>query len=652
MRRHQRVAGGARAKPADVLRSFFAELDRSGVEHALLHDPDDPFGRPGSDIDFVVAPHDLRRVERLALKVVGEHGWLITQRRRHELWAVGVTAVDPQTPMSALVLDACSHFSRGGCRFLDSDELLAGRTRSTGGSWKAAPAVEFGYVLAKSLSKQQPDRALHRLRQLHDLDPAGTEAMAIRLCGTAAGHPREWIAADEIDWGTMRTALLGTHRLGPVETVRETARHIVRAARPTGLVVSVLGPDGSGKTTLVQVLAAGLPNTFFAPVQVFKFRPDVTRRIVPGVNSTPHARSPRSVPVSILKLGFYAGDWWIGWLWLLRPATQHGSLIVFDRDFSDILVDQRRYLVRGVGRLASVCRRLIPRPAVSYVLDADPEVVHARKPELGTGELARQRAAYRHLSERDSRVRLVDADRAPAEVHNEVLTDLLLHLALRERRRAREPLSRTRDVLVAGAALVLLSPLAGAVAGAVRIRLGTPVIFRQERPGLLGQPFTLLKFRTMTDERDPSTGRHRPDSERITDLGRWLRRTSLDELPSLLNVLRGEMSLVGPRPLLPRYLPRYSADQLRRHDVLPGLTGWAQVNGRNASSWEEKFALDLWYVDNHSHRTDARVLWRTVAVVLGGEGVSQPGHVTGEEFWGRGAPVVRTPAGRTDLPDK
>ena len=164
-------------------------------------------------------------------------------------------------------------------------------------------------------------------------------------------------------------------------------------------------------------------------------------------------------------------------------------------------------------------------------------------------------------------------------------------------------------------------------------RLGRPVFFTQERPGLGGKAFTLLKFRTMTDAHDDS-GQLLSDAERLTPFGRFLRSTSLDELPELINVLKGEMSLVGPRPLLMEYLPLYSAEQARRHEVPPGITGWAQVNGRNAVAWKERFALDVWYVDHHSLGLDIKTLWLTVRTVLKREGVSAQGEATMSKFRG------------------
>jgi lipopolysaccharide/colanic/teichoic acid biosynthesis glycosyltransferase len=192
---------------------------------------------------------------------------------------------------------------------------------------------------------------------------------------------------------------------------------------------------------------------------------------------------------------------------------------------------------------------------------------------------------------------------------------------------------RTFDVVVAAAALLLLSPLLGVIWVAVRVALGGPALFAQVRPGLAGKPFTLWKFRTMTDGRDGS-GRLRSDAERLTGFGKLLRSWSLDELPELWNVLRGDMSLVGPRPLLVSYLERYTPEQARRHEAKPGITGWAQIHGRNALSWDAKFALDVWYVDHRSFALDFKILLRSIVKVLSREGISQAGEATAAEFMG------------------
>ena len=196
-------------------------------------------------------------------------------------------------------------------------------------------------------------------------------------------------------------------------------------------------------------------------------------------------------------------------------------------------------------------------------------------------------------------------------------------------------MKRAFDLLVAVGLLVTLVPLLFLLALSVRLKLGSPVLFRQQRPGLAARPFEMLKFRTMTDSRSPD-GQLLDDVERLTGFGRFLRASSLDELPGLLNVVKGEMSLVGPRPLLMQYVPLYNAHQTRRHEVRPGITGWAQVNGRNALSWDEKFAFDVWYVDNQSFRLDLQILWMTVRKVFRREGISAAGEATMPAFRGSG----------------
>ena len=202
----------------------------------------------------------------------------------------------------------------------------------------------------------------------------------------------------------------------------------------------------------------------------------------------------------------------------------------------------------------------------------------------------------------------------------------------------KNPLRRTLvkrifDILLSGTALLVLLPVLVIVAILVRVKLGKPILFRQVRPGLGGQPFLMMKFRTMLDAVDDS-GVPLSDAERLTSFGRFLRSTSLDELPGLINVLKGDMSLVGPRPLLVEYLPLYSPEQARRHEVRPGITGWAQVNGRNSLSWNDKFALDTWYVDNRSFWLDIKILWLTVRKVIVRDGISAEGEATMSKFTG------------------
>lgn len=192
---------------------------------------------------------------------------------------------------------------------------------------------------------------------------------------------------------------------------------------------------------------------------------------------------------------------------------------------------------------------------------------------------------------------------------------------------------RLLDILIALPALLVLTPLLASLALLVRVKLGTPILFRQTRPGRRGRPFAIAKFRTMTDARD-GTGQLLPDAERLTKFGRFLRSTSLDELPELINVLKGEMSLVGPRPLLIQYLERYTPEQARRHEVRPGITGWAQINGRNAITWEQKFEYDVWYVDHVALGLDVKIMVLTLRKILKRESINEPGQATAQEFRG------------------
>jgi sugar transferase EpsL len=194
-------------------------------------------------------------------------------------------------------------------------------------------------------------------------------------------------------------------------------------------------------------------------------------------------------------------------------------------------------------------------------------------------------------------------------------------------------LKRLMDVILSATGLIMLSPLLIILAVIIRLKMGKPVLFRQQRPGLGGKGFVIYKFRTMTDQADKS-GRPLPDEKRLPKLGKFLRSMSMDELPELFNVLKGDMSIVGPRPLMMKYLNRYTPEQARRHEVKPGITGWAQINGRNAISWEDKFKLDVWYVDNWNVLLDIKIIFKSVWMVITRQGITQQGKATMDEFMG------------------
>jgi sugar transferase EpsL len=614
---------------------FFAELERRRIAYVVLHSYEEPYWQAGSsDIDYAVAATDLSKIRGVLAGVARETGLVIAQSVSHQAFGRYVVLVNPENPTDYLKLDGCSHYAPTLWLFV-SDEVLLAERRQHVGKFVAAPASEFIYLLAKVISNSSAtQKHLPRLRQLAALEPLGVQERFRSVFGDVERPVCEWLA-DSAQLAELR--VLARRRYRADLLAAKLQQRVKRVLRPPGFQITVLGPDGVGKSTLLQNLGQAL-EPCFSRRRLFKFRPDVFNTIVPETQPQPHGRPPRGWILSCAKIFYYAADWWLGFFVRVLPEKCRGALLLVDRDFNDVLVDQRRYLVRNVHILARVLRRILPQADATFILTADPDTVRARKPELPFAELQRQLAAYRWLARRHSRMHLIYADKQADEVARLVTRTVILELAQREQHRQLSVAKRLFDLFVAAAALLILAPVIAAVALMVGLFIGVPILFKQQRPGLHGRPFTIYKFRTMSDARN-ATGGLLPDAKRLSWFGRFLRSTSLDELPELINVFRGEMSIVGPRPLLMEYLPRYSAEQTRRHDVLPGITGLAQINGRNVASWPRKFELDVWYVDHRSMSLDLKIIATTVWKVLKREDINQSEGVTSERFMGNAETV-------------
>lgn len=420
---------------ASFFESFFRELGKRGLPFAVLHGYEQLPEQMPSDIDFVVRAGDLPKLLPLLREIASRQGWVLASVVQAKLSAQYAVCFDRENPRRCIQLDACGHYVERGCFVLRDEELLQGR-RAFKFFNIPAPASEFAYLLAKALLKGKAlDSVLPRLRELWQADSAGAERWFQKLLGDSVGGLAPWFTRPVTEWEReLRPRIRAQNRFGLADHCRELARAVWRIRRPVGLHIVILGPDGVGKSTLISQLM--LP--CFRGARQFHFRPAVLGKKASTTVGEPHAQPPRSTGASLAKLMYYFADHWLGYLSRTFPAKVRRELVIFDRSFEDVLVDPRRYRLSGSSPLARCLKKLLPSPDLTFVLDADPELVHARKPELELEELRRQREVLRQLAAETSRCFVISAAEASDQVARAVQKAMLQFLVQREKQRQAE----------------------------------------------------------------------------------------------------------------------------------------------------------------------------------------------------------------------
>lgn len=417
---------------ATFFESFFRALGQRGIPFAILHGYEHLPEQMSSDIDFAVRREDLPKLLPLQQEIARQQGWVLASVVDAKLFAQYAVFIDPADASRFIQLDACGHYVERGCLVLRDTQLLQG-SRPYRFFTVPSPASEFAYLLAKALIKNKPlAPCLPRLRQLWEADPVGADNLFPELVGDSAGPLPAWFARPATEWESdLRPRIRAQTRFGPANLIRECVRACRRILHPAGLHIVILGPDGVGKSTLISQL--GLP--CFRQVRLFHFRPGILGKRASATGSLPHAQPARATFSSLAKILYYFADHWIGYGFRTFPATVRRELVVFDRSFEDVFVDPRRYRLSAGSAFARGLKQLLPPPDLTLVLDAEPEVVHARKPELTIEELRRQREVLRQLAKRTARCVVIAAAETPEQVARSVQHHMIAFLAAREQQR-------------------------------------------------------------------------------------------------------------------------------------------------------------------------------------------------------------------------
>lgn len=413
---------------------YFAELEKRGIPYVIIHSYEGLPEEPLTDIDYAVFDRDVPKIRPLQIELARRNGWALAQTLRHGVFAWYSVMACIDDPRENLKLDLCSSYARAR-RFLVPEKILLEGRRRHRGFFIPAPAAEFIYTAAKlfDAKKKSPADYIPHLRELWKQEPADAQKYFTQVFGDTGLTLAEWFDQPPEKWHRLRKIMLDRNRFGPRLLAREAVRVLQRTIHPTGAFVTLLGPDGAGKSTLLENLRT-LLEPFFRGQSVFHFRPMLFQKKRESV-SDPHGRPPRGLLASWLKVIYYFADWWLGFFALILPARVRSTLVIFDRSFEDLRIDPRRYRLRGADALVRVLRRLLPRADRILILDAPPELIHARKPELPVSEIESQRAALRALAAGDPRCVLLAAGEAPEKVALHAAREVLLFLAARSERR-------------------------------------------------------------------------------------------------------------------------------------------------------------------------------------------------------------------------
>ncbi len=407
---------------AQLIEFYFQELEARGIRAVILHSHEKLPGCCGSDVDYAIKVEALAKLPAILREMAEHHGWIYTGTLSSNLYSLTTVLACADRLEEFVQFDACAHAVHSGIWLATCEELMADCTPFQG-FWITSPAAEFQYLLAKNLAKKRPIQRIHaRLQILWEQDQQGTSKAFRKLLGNCHGDLAFWLQRDAASWDDLHSALRAHRRFGLRLWALESVRLLRRSLRPQGFHLNILGPDGVGKSTLLEALSKILGTSRFRSMETYHFRPGTLRPTAAGpAVIAPHARAPRSWPSCVFKVFFYFLDHLLGWFQRVYPAKVRNRLVIFDRDFNDILVDPKRYRLQAVGALVSLLVRFIPRADLTIILHAPAGAIYRRKPELPEEEITRQLDVLQKFAAARCDWLMVDADRPVAMVAHDVV---------------------------------------------------------------------------------------------------------------------------------------------------------------------------------------------------------------------------------------